>query len=135
MQCPVVIILMSQKDYICLFFLKYPNSFRRWTFNPAVLTRVNTTASVTSSSADTSTPTQFAVGDLVQICCDVENMKILQRGHGEWADAMLPVSIFAHVHTLKYHFKFYCILFMPHLTIYSSLLDLGKNWSRATNLP
>jgi E3 ubiquitin-protein ligase mind-bomb len=35
--------------------------------------------------------TQFAVGDLVQICSDVERIKILQRGHGEWADAMLPV--------------------------------------------
>ncbi len=34
----------------------------------------------------------FAVGDVVQICADLERMKILQRGHGEWADAMLPVS-------------------------------------------
>lgn len=33
----------------------------------------------------------FAVGDVVQICADLEHMKILQRGHGEWADAMLPV--------------------------------------------
>ena len=33
---------------------------------------------------------QFAVGDLVQICSDVERMKVLQRGHGEWADAMAP---------------------------------------------
>lgn len=31
----------------------------------------------------------FAVGDLVQICADVERMKVLQRGHGEWADAMI----------------------------------------------
>merc|ERR1712218_353074 len=34
--------------------------------------------------------TQFAVGDLVQICSDAERMKVLQRGHGEWADAMAP---------------------------------------------
>ena len=32
----------------------------------------------------------FAVGDLVQICNDVERIKILQKGHGEWADAMNP---------------------------------------------
>ncbi len=34
---------------------------------------------------------QFAVGDLVQICSDLERIKILQRGHGEWAEAMAPV--------------------------------------------
>ena len=34
--------------------------------------------------------TQFSVGDLVQICSDAERMKVLQRGHGEWADAMAP---------------------------------------------
>lgn len=32
----------------------------------------------------------FAVGDLVQICSDMERIKILQRGHGEWAEAMSP---------------------------------------------
>lgn len=32
----------------------------------------------------------FSVGDLVQICSNVERMKVLQRGHGEWAEAMLP---------------------------------------------
>ena len=35
---------------------------------------------------------QFSVGDLVQICADLERIKILQRGHGEWAEAMVPVS-------------------------------------------
>jgi len=34
--------------------------------------------------------TQFSVGDLVQICTDMDRMKILQRGHGEWAEAMAP---------------------------------------------
>merc|ERR1719333_1765599 len=33
---------------------------------------------------------QFSVGDLVQICTDMDRMKILQRGHGEWAEAMAP---------------------------------------------
>lgn len=35
----------------------------------------------------------FAVGDLVQVCADQERVKALQRGHGEWAEAMAPVSI------------------------------------------
>lgn len=35
---------------------------------------------------------QFHVGDLVQICYDIDRIKLLQRGHGEWAEAMLPVS-------------------------------------------
>ena len=36
----------------------------------------------------------FVVNDIVQVCSDIERIKILQRGHGEWADAMLPVNIF-----------------------------------------
>lgn len=44
-------------------------------------------------SSETSTSQQFSVGDLVQICADLERIKILQRGHGEWAEAMVPVSI------------------------------------------
>ena len=78
----------------------------RWTFNPAVLTKVHTPSSAASGSSETSVPTQFAVGDLVQICSDVERIKMLQRGHGEWAEAMLPVSHFNtmfhfSVHTFK----------------------------------
>ncbi|XP_067677818.1 E3 ubiquitin-protein ligase MIB1-like isoform X1 [Haliotis asinina] len=69
--------------------VSYPSG-NRWTFNPAVLTKVNTASSSASLASDTSTATQFAVGDLVQICNDVERIKVLQRGHGEWAEAMLP---------------------------------------------
>ena len=43
-------------------------------------------------SNEASTSQQFSVGDLVQICADLERIKILQRGHGEWAEAMVPVS-------------------------------------------
>lgn len=64
----------------------------RWTFNPAVLTKVNAGSSSSSGQSDTSSITQFAVGDLVQICSDTERIKVLQRGHGEWAEAMMPVS-------------------------------------------
>ena len=61
-------------------------SGNRWTFNPAVLTRVSgpivrSSGSNMSPSGGQSTP--FAVGDLVQICSDAERMKVLQRGHGE----------------------------------------------------
>jgi E3 ubiquitin-protein ligase mind-bomb len=81
----------------------------RWTFNPAVLTKAivpggasgantGTPSSEAPGTSDTvgelreGTPSTYAVGDVVQICADLERMKILQRGHGEWADAMLPVS-------------------------------------------
>ena len=64
----------------------------RWTFNSAVLTKVNT-ASSSGSGQGESGATQFAFGDLVQICSDQDRIKMLQRGHGEWAEAMLPVSI------------------------------------------
>lgn len=68
-------------------------SGNRWTFNPAVLTRVSGPAlrsSGSNMSPSGASTTQFAVGDLVQICSDPERMKALQRGHGEWADAMNP---------------------------------------------
>nr|CAG4643779.1 EOG090X02DA [Lepidurus arcticus] len=68
--------------------VSYPSG-NRWTFNPAVLTRVPTPPSA-SSSAGSDSQLQFAVGDLVQICSDLERIKILQRGHGEWAEAMAP---------------------------------------------
>lgn len=64
-------------------------SGNRWTFNPAVLTKVPTTQPVASSSD--APAQQFAVGDVVQICSDLERIKILQRGHGEWAEGMAPV--------------------------------------------
>ncbi|KAM0727751.1 E3 ubiquitin-protein ligase MIB1 [Formica fusca] len=66
--------------------VSYPSG-NRWTFNPAVLTKVQIPVPVTSSSSDNQT---FAVGDLVQICHDIEKIKLLQRGHGEWAEAMAP---------------------------------------------
>lgn len=67
--------------------VSYPSG-NRWTFNPAVLTKV-AVAPPTSSANENQQ--QFAVGDLVQICNDLERIKILQRGHGEWAEAMAPV--------------------------------------------
>lgn len=69
--------------------VSYPSG-NRWTFNPAVLTKVNTGSSSSSGQSESSSVTQFAVGDLVQICSDTERIKALQRGHGEWAEAMMP---------------------------------------------
>ncbi|XP_050091265.1 E3 ubiquitin-protein ligase mind-bomb [Anopheles aquasalis] len=63
----------------------YPSS-HRWTFNPTVLTIVSSPVSMLIDSQ----PQQFAVGDFVKICSDLERIKILQRGHGEWAEAMVP---------------------------------------------
>lgn len=84
-------------------FVVFSSSFR-WTFNPAVLTRINHAPVASASAAATCVSSagasggaeaaaqHFAVGDLVQICSDLERIKILQRGHGEWAEAMAPVS-------------------------------------------
>jgi len=89
----------------------YPSG-NRWTFNPAVLTKVGGSVlpmgGATAGGAGAVSPpsplggsavipeptqsvhTQYNVGDLVQICTDMERMKVLQRGHGEWAEAMAP---------------------------------------------
>ncbi|XP_067128352.1 E3 ubiquitin-protein ligase MIB1 [Centruroides vittatus] len=70
--------------------VSYPSG-NRWTFNPAVLTKVNSAPPTSASGGgDASSTQQFSVGDLVQICNDLERIKILQRGHGEWAEAMTP---------------------------------------------
>lgn len=78
--------------------VSYPSG-NRWTFNPAVLTKVQIPVPVTSSSSDNQT---FAVGDLVQICNDIEKIKRLQRGHGEWAEAMAPVCFFLYYSSIDF---------------------------------
>lgn len=70
----------------------------RWTFNPAVLTKANVVRSGEVAAGAEGGSSQFLVGDLVQICYDIDRIKLLQRGHGEWAEAMLPVSL-KYVHT------------------------------------
>uniref|UniRef100_A0A8D3A7J8 E3 ubiquitin-protein ligase MIB2 n=1 Tax=Scophthalmus maximus TaxID=52904 RepID=A0A8D3A7J8_SCOMX len=54
--------------------VQYSNNIR-WTFHPGALTKVNT----------------FGVGELVQVLEDMESVKRLQAGHGEWTDSMAPV--------------------------------------------
>ena len=46
------------------------------------------TAMSPSTPPITSPATQFNIGDLVQICNDVERVRGLQLGHGEWTEAM-----------------------------------------------
>uniref|UniRef100_A0A3B4TDF6 E3 ubiquitin-protein ligase MIB2 n=1 Tax=Seriola dumerili TaxID=41447 RepID=A0A3B4TDF6_SERDU len=54
--------------------VQYSNNIR-WTFHPGALTKVNT----------------FGVGELVRVLEDMESVKRLQAGHGEWTDSMAPV--------------------------------------------
>lgn len=66
-------------------------SGNRWTFNPAVLTKaVNPNPSACLIPSPPGNQSFFAVGDLVEICNDQQKIKMLQRGHGEWAEAMIP---------------------------------------------
>uniref|UniRef100_W5M175 E3 ubiquitin-protein ligase MIB1 n=1 Tax=Lepisosteus oculatus TaxID=7918 RepID=W5M175_LEPOC len=69
--------------------VQYPSG-NRWTFNPAVLTKANVVRSGDAAAGAEGGSSQFMVGDLVQICYDIDRIKLLQRGHGEWAEAMLP---------------------------------------------
>nr|XP_023399712.1 E3 ubiquitin-protein ligase MIB1 isoform X1 [Loxodonta africana] len=69
--------------------VQYPSG-NRWTFNPAVLTKANVVRSGDAAQGAEGGTSQFQVGDLVQVCYDLERIKLLQRGHGEWAEAMLP---------------------------------------------
>lgn len=55
--------------------VQYDGCSNRWTFNPASLTKIN----------------MFTVGDIVSVITDVEKIKQLQKGHGEWIDIMQNV--------------------------------------------
>lgn len=56
--------------------VQYEGCNNRWTFNPSTLHKVN----------------RFSVGDIVTLITDVDVVKKLQKGHGEWIDAMRNVS-------------------------------------------
>jgi len=76
----------------------YPSG-NRWTFNAAVLTKVvglsdNPVANINSNSAVSSSYNNehiIRVGSTVKISSDVEYVRRMQKGHGEWADAMSMV--------------------------------------------
>jgi len=95
----------------------YPGG-NRWTLNPAVLTLHDSeteqggglpnvsfdsdsqSATALENNLNPGSPrdsnfvafdrSSFRVGDLVHISSDLERVKVLQRGHGEWAEAMIP---------------------------------------------
>lgn len=105
----------SDNDYE----VTYPSG-NKWTLNPAVLNLVkeniqkNHTENLNNSNEQNAnlpkcsiqssnlidlfsnnlskkTETIFKVDDLVEISSDIDLVKKLQYGHGEWADVMLPV--------------------------------------------
>lgn len=55
--------------------VQFEGSNQRWTFHPRAIHRLSA----------------FSVGDAVRITDDVAQVKQLQKGHGEWIDAMRPV--------------------------------------------
>lgn len=57
--------------------MQYEGCNNRWTFNPLTLNKVNS----------------FAVGDVVTLITDVEKVKELQKGHGEWIEIMRNVRM------------------------------------------
>lgn len=61
--------------------VQYPSG-NRWTFNPAVLTKANIVRSGDAAQGAEGGTSQFQVGDLVQVCYDLERIKLLQRGFG-----------------------------------------------------
>lgn len=103
------------------FEVTYPSG-NKWTLNPAVLTLAqgsnldnNVQNFNNSDERNTNLPkcsiqssslidlfsnnlsekqeSNFNIDDLVEISHDIQLVKKLQYGHGEWADAMLPVII------------------------------------------
>lgn len=76
-----------------------------------MLTKANVVRSGEVAAGAEGGSSQFLVGDLVQICYDIDRIKLLQRGHGEWAEAMLPVRvldmltfILLYIHVMLYLF-------------------------------
>lgn len=77
----------------------YPSG-NRWTFNAAVLTKIegfnSPLSPMASSSNSFANPLMqqdhsIRVGSTVRISRDAEFVRRLQKGHGEWADAMSMV--------------------------------------------
>ncbi|XP_077998099.1 E3 ubiquitin-protein ligase MIB2-like [Glandiceps talaboti] len=58
--------------------VQYPGSGTRWTFHPGALAKVRARSKVD----------MFSIGDIVKITEDLETVKKLQAGHGEWTESM-----------------------------------------------
>ena len=140
--------------------LLFLHSFFRWTFNPAILTKVTsssessdsvlslTSSTIMSPSADilnaalqtstlsgTASSSQFVVGDLVRITEDADRVKLLQRGHGEWAEAMLPVSNLCWTLFEQFNLVLLGILLKPVITSNTNIRRTqGFDMSRPSSL-
>ena len=68
--------------------------------NATAMANIYTSNSPSESNSALSESSPFQVGCLVQISSDLERVKVLQRGHGEWTEAMIPVRLFYIVETL-----------------------------------
>ncbi|KAF6021316.1 hypothetical protein EB796_020380 [Bugula neritina] len=55
--------------------VQYEGCLNRWTFHPGALTKIQV----------------YSVGDAVMVINDLEKVKELQKGHGEWTDCMSSV--------------------------------------------
>lgn len=53
----------------------------------------------------------FGVGELVRVLEDIESVKRLQAGHGEWTDSMAPVCSFSLITNAS------LIILTPHCTL------------------
>lgn len=83
----------------------YPSG-NRWTFNSAVLTKVGGISTLTAPtesisdsdlrySASSIQEQPIRPGSTVRISSDLELVRRLQKGHGEWADAMYMVILYS----------------------------------------
>ena len=61
---------------------------KKWTLNPVVLSKVFVEQSTPDEEVS---PHGLNVGDFVKIASDVRKVKALQKGHGEWVEAMSQV--------------------------------------------
>lgn len=55
--------------------VQFDSSNQRWTFHPRAIVHLSA----------------FSTGDAVRLTDDIEQVKLLQRGHGEWVDLMRSV--------------------------------------------
>ncbi|XP_010626018.1 E3 ubiquitin-protein ligase MIB2 isoform X1 [Fukomys damarensis] len=62
----------------------------RWTFHPGALTKVPGGLGRASSGYLLGCHNSFWVGDVVRVIDDLDTVKRLQAGHGEWTDDMAP---------------------------------------------
>lgn len=90
--------------YDCIYskLLTYLNSTSptpsppSWTFNPVCLKKVSDSEGLpplTLPPGDGITEDRLCVGDFVKISSDIQLVKSLQAGHGEWVDTMAQVNV------------------------------------------